>query len=72
EKFRYALLRGDIHLSKGEGESALEGTLEAVLTYPRGSPAVRSLRGVVKGEYIYRIRGTQRIPLNVAIESRPK
>lgn len=72
EQGRYALLRGDVRLAKGdETESAFEGTVEAVLTYRPDSSQVRSVRGVVQGNYVYRIRGTQRIPLIAAIESRP-
>jgi hypothetical protein len=70
---RYALLRGEVRLAKGDDtQSAFEGTLQAVLTYRRDSPEVRSLRAVVEGDYVYRIRGTQRIPLMAAIESRPE
>lgn len=69
---RYALLCGEVHLAKGdENESAFEGTLQAVVTYGRNSAEVQSLRGVVQGDYLYRIRGTQPMPLIAAIESRP-
>ena len=61
-----ALLRGPVRLSKGEGASEFEGTVEAVLTYPGPT-----LRGTVDGTYVYRLRGEQRIPLTAAIESRP-
>ncbi len=75
---RYGLLQGAILLTKGEGpaadaESAFEGTLRAVLTYPRGGSDVQSLRGVIDGFYIYRVRGDSRpVPLRIAIESRPE
>jgi hypothetical protein len=68
---RYAVLRGEVHLAKGdESESAFQDRLEAVLTYQNDSCDVQSLRGVVDGN-LYRIRGTQSIPLVAAIESRP-
>ncbi|HKB42699.1 MAG TPA: hypothetical protein VKD72_40090 [Gemmataceae bacterium] len=70
---RYALLRGKVRLAKGDDtESAFEGTLEAVLTYRPDAPEVKSLHGVVEGDYLYRMRGTQRLPLKAAIESRPE
>jgi hypothetical protein len=70
---RYALLRGKVRLAKGgDSESTFEGTLQAVLTYSLNAPEVQSLRGVVEGDYVYRLRGTQRMPLRAAIESRPK
>ncbi len=74
---RYGLLKGAILLTKGEGpaadgESAFEGTLRAVVTYPRGGSDVQSLRGVIDGFYMYRIRGEIPMPLRVAIESRPE
>ncbi len=73
ERGRYALLSGEVRLAKGdEKESAFEGALQAVLTYRSDAPEVRSVRGVVEGDYVYRIRGTQRLPLKVAIESRPE
>jgi hypothetical protein len=72
---RYALLRGKIKLAKGdEQESAFEGTLQAVLTYGLNNPDVQSVRALSEGAYLYRElrgRGTQRMPLVVAIESRP-
>ena len=69
---RYALLRGKVQLAKGDDkESAFEGTLQAVLTYGLDTPAVKSVRAVVEGDYLYRLRGTQRMPLVAAIESRP-
>jgi hypothetical protein len=70
---RYALLRGKVRLTKGDNqESAFEGTLQAVLTYPLHSAQVQNVRAVIEGDYMYRIRGTQRIPLQAAIESRPE
>jgi hypothetical protein len=70
---RYAMLRGKIRLAKGaDQESAFEGTLQAVLTYGLAAPEVKSVRGVVEGDYLYRLRGTQRMPLVAAIESRPE
>jgi hypothetical protein len=74
EPGRQALLRGKFHLAKGdEGQSAFEGILQAVITYRPDDPEVRSLRGFVEGDYLYRIRGTtQRLPLTAAIESRPE
>lgn len=69
----YAVLRGDVNLAKGDDrESAFQGTLEAVLTYKNNASEVESLRGIVAGEYLYRIRGTEKIPLIAAIESRPE
>src|SRR6516165_10082821 len=69
---RYALLRGKIKLAKGDDqESAFEGTLQAVLTYGLGAPEVKSVRAVVEGDYLYRLRGTQRLPLVAVVESRP-
>jgi hypothetical protein len=70
---RYALLRGKIRLAKGgDQESAFEGTLQAVLTYGLDTPGVKSVRGVVEGDYLYRLRKTQRMPLVAAIETRPE
>lgn len=72
EKFRHALLRGKVRLSKGnDAESSFEGELEAVLTYRLQTDAVHSVRGVVYGTYLYRTRGTNPQKLRVAIESRP-
>jgi hypothetical protein len=71
-KGRYALLRGEIRLEKGKDESAYEGTFQAVLTYRSDAPEVQSLRGSIDGTYLYRLRGTQRMPLLAAIESRPE
>ena len=71
--FRYALLRGRIRLAKSDDtESAFEGELQAVLTYPSDTAGVHSLRGIVEGTYLYRTRGTSRELLRVAIESRPE
>jgi hypothetical protein len=73
EKFRYALLRGQVQLTKGsDTESAFDGQLEAVLTYRPDAAEVQSVRGVVEGSYLYRMRGTSREKLRVAIESRPE
>jgi hypothetical protein len=72
DRHRHALLRGEFHLSKGSGESAVEGSLEAVLTYPLDSSVVHSLRGVVDAAYLYSVRGGEQIPLTAAIESRPQ
>lgn len=70
---RYAVLRGAIRLTKGnETESAFEGNLELVLTYRRDAPEVKSVRGIVQGHYVYRVRQTQRIALEAAVESRPE
>ena len=73
DMFRYALLRGKVRLTKGsDRESAFEGELEAVLTYRHDVAQVQSLRGVVEGAYLYRMRETSREILRVAIESRPE
>jgi hypothetical protein len=70
---RYALLRGRVKLMKGdEPGSAFEGSVQAVLTYGPGATAVKSVRCVVEGDYLYRLRATQRMPLVAAIESRPE
>src|SRR6516225_7795995 len=70
---RYALLRGKIQLAKGgDKESAFEGTLQAVLTFGLDAPGVKSVRAVVEGHYLYRLRETRRMPLVAAIESRPE
>jgi hypothetical protein len=70
---RYALLRGKIKLAKGDDtESGFEGTLQAVLTYGPDAPQVKSVRAVVEGDYLYRLRKTQRMPLVATIESRPE
>src|SRR5262249_41685471 len=67
------LLRGKIKLAKGDDKgSAFEGTLQAVLTYGLDAPEVKSVRAVVEGDYLYRLRETQRMPLVAAIESRPE
>jgi hypothetical protein len=70
---RYAVLRGEVRLAKGnDKESAFEGKLQLVLTYGSEATGVRSVRGVVEGDYIYRMGGTQRIAMQAAIESRPE
>lgn len=72
EKFRHAVLRGDVRLAKEDDtQSAFEGTLEAVLSYRPDSPEVHSVRAAVEGVYIYRVRTTSEQRLRVAIESRP-
>jgi hypothetical protein len=71
--WRYALLRGEVKLAKGDEQaSAFEGTLQAVLTYGLDAPEVKSVRAVVEGDYFYRLRGAQRMPMVAAIESRPE
>jgi len=71
--FRYAMLRGKIHLTKADDtESEFDGELEAVLTYPQDTAGVHSVRAVVDGTYLYRTRGTSREVLKAAIESRPE
>jgi hypothetical protein len=73
DRFRYALLRGKVVLTKGgEAESAFEGQFEVVLTYRPDAGEVQSVRGVVEGTYLYRTRGTSPQKLRVAIESRPE
>jgi hypothetical protein len=73
DKFRYALLRGKVRLEKGgDTESAFEGEIEVVLTYRRDAAEVHSVRGVVEGTYLYRLRATSREKLRAAIESRPE
>jgi hypothetical protein len=73
DKFRYALLRGEVVLAKGgDKESAFEGQLEVVLTYRLDTAEVQSVRGTVEGTYLYRTRGTSRQKLRAAIESRPE
>jgi hypothetical protein len=73
EKFRYMLLRGKIQLLKGgDTDSAFEGQLEVVLMYRPDGAEVQSVRGVVEGTYLYRIRGTTKEKLRMAIESRPE
>jgi hypothetical protein len=72
KEHRYALLRGAVKASKGsDRQSTFEGTLELVLTYRLDSPQVKSVRGVVSGDFIYRTGGIERMPLTAAIESRP-
>ena len=66
-------MRGKVILAKGgETESAFEGQLEVVLMYRPGVAEVHSVRGVVEGTYLYRTRGTSRVKLRAAIESRPQ
>ena len=68
---RYALLRGKIKLAKGDdNESAFEGILQAVLIYGLDAREVKSVRAVVEGDYLYRLRETQRMPLVAVLESR--
>jgi hypothetical protein len=70
---RYATLRGKIKLAKGDdNESAFEGILQAVLIYGLDAREVKSVRAVVEGDYLYRLRGTQRMPLVAVVESRPE
>lgn len=70
---RYALLRGPVNMSKQrESQSSFEGNLQAVLTYDLVSPEVRSIRGVVEGDYLYRQRNLERLSMVAAIESRPE
>jgi hypothetical protein len=70
---RYALLRGKVKLAKGgDTGSAFEGALQAVLTYGPDAPGVKSVRGVVEGDYLYRLRETRRMPLVATVESRPE
>ena len=72
-KSRTALLRGPVKLQRdGESESAFEGTIEAVLTYPADRDEMRSLRGVVEGLYFYRQRGVTEYMMTAALESRPE
>jgi hypothetical protein len=73
DKFRYALLRGNVMLTKGgDTESAFEGQLDVVLSYRPDAAGVHSVRGVIEGTYLYRTRGTSKEKLRVAIESRPE
>jgi hypothetical protein len=77
EKFRYAVLHGPVQLTKdavrnGDTDSAFEGTIQAVVTYPRDVSRVASLRGVIDGVYLYRVRGERAVKLSAAIESRPE
>jgi hypothetical protein len=72
-RFRHALLRGKVLLEKGgDTESAFEGQVELVLTYRPDEARAQSVRGVVEGTYLYRTRGTSRVNLRAAIESRPE
>jgi hypothetical protein len=73
DRFRYALLRGKVVLAKvGDTESAFEGQLDVVLTYRLDATEVQSVRGVVEGTYLYRMRETSPQKLRMAIESRPE
>jgi hypothetical protein len=72
DRHRFALLRGEFRLSKGPGESEVEGEVAAVLTYRLDTREVQSVHGVVDAAYIYRVRGNERISLTAAIESRPE
>jgi hypothetical protein len=70
---RYALLRGKIKLVKGDSnESAFEGNLQAVLTYGFDTREIKSVRAVVQGDYLYRLREPQPMPLVAVVESRPE
>jgi hypothetical protein len=70
---RYAMIRGKIKLAKGDhNESAFEGILQAVLIYGLDAREVKSVRAVVEGDYLYRLRGTQHMPLVAVVESRPE
>ena len=72
EQYRYALLRGEVHLSKGdETLSEFEGSFQAVLSYRRDAAVVQSVQAIVEGVYLYRQRGTSTQKLKAAIESRP-
>ena len=72
EKSRYALLRGPVRLAKGdETQSAFEGEFQAVVSYRLDAPEVQSLRAIVEGTYLYRLRGASPQKLKAAIESRP-
>jgi hypothetical protein len=69
---RYALLCGSVQLAKGDDkESVFDGAVQVALTYGRDGQQVQSVRGVIEGDYIYRMRASRRIPLRAAIESRP-
>jgi hypothetical protein len=71
--FRYALLRGKVRLAKGEQtESEFEGEFQAVLSYRSDAAEVRSVRGVIEGTYLYRVRGSSPQKIRAAIESRPE
>jgi hypothetical protein len=43
-----------------------------VLTYGPDAPGVKSVRAVVEGDYLYRLRETKRMSLVAAVESRPE
>ena len=64
-----------IRLAKGDDNgSTFEGTIQLVLTYRLDAPEVKSVRGIVAGEFVYQIQPqrTLRLPLKAAIESRPE
>lgn len=70
---RWATLRGPVRLAKGDAsESEFTGELQAVLSYRLDSAEVQSLRAVVEGSYLYRLRGATDQKLRIAIESRPQ
>lgn len=70
---RYAILRGPFRLKKGDGtESEFTGELQAVVSYRLDTTEVQSLRAVIKGTYLYRLRGTTEEKIEVAIESLPQ
>ena len=62
------VLSGEVKLAKGDdAESAFVGTVELGVRWVDGRP---SLRGVIEGNYVYRQRGEQKIPIVAAVESR--
>jgi hypothetical protein len=73
---RQAILSGKIRLANSEdGYDLVEGTFEAVLTYPSAAPARPTLRGVVDGVFWRYERGHNRWSdwrITMAVESRPK
>ena len=70
---RYALLHGTVRLTKGtDNGSTFEGTIQLVITYRLDAPEVKSVRGIVAGEFVYQTTRTLRLPLKAAIESRPE
>lgn len=70
---RYATWTGSIVLAKGDGGSDAEVTLKAVATYRPEAPEVHAVRGVIEGNYRYRMRGREKSVLKVGgvLESRP-
>ena len=63
----------ELKLAKGDDkESAVEGILQAVLIYGLDAREVKSVRAVVEGDYLYRLRGTLRMPLVAVVEPRPE